>query len=121
MKKGPFIIITLGILLLNSSIIQIDTLRDLFNLGTWPRMGSDVVYSLLILNKVGLYSVFASGESVAHRKVRLLKGYPGSTNAEAEIQRTTIKVLVSNRNLTYCLCALKMLYDTPSHVNYYIS
>lgn len=30
MKKGPFIIITLGILLLNSSIVQIDTLRDLF-------------------------------------------------------------------------------------------
>lgn len=94
MKKGPFIIITLSILLLNSYVVQIDTVRDLFNLGTWPRMSNDVVYSLLILNKVKLYSVFASGESVAHRKVRLYKGYQGSTNAEAEIQGTTIKVLV---------------------------
>jgi len=67
MEKGLFIISSLGILLLNSSVIQIeDTLRDLFNSGTLPRGGNDVVYSLLILNKVKLYSILASGENMAY-------------------------------------------------------
>lgn len=67
MKKGLFIISILGILLLNSSVIQIeDTLRDLFNSGALPRIGNDVVYSLLILNKVKLYSILASGENTAY-------------------------------------------------------
>lgn len=66
MKKGLFIIITLSILLLNSSVVQIeDTLRDLFNSGASPRVGTDVVFSLLILNKVKLYSILSSGENMS--------------------------------------------------------
>lgn len=66
MKKGLFIIITLSILLLNSSVVQIeDTLRDLFNSGSSPRVGTDVVFSLLILNKVKLYSILSSGENMS--------------------------------------------------------
>lgn len=66
MRKGLFIIITLSILLLNSSVVQIEvTLRDLFNSGALPRVGTDVVCSLLILNKVKLYSILASGENMS--------------------------------------------------------
>ena len=66
MKKGLFIIITLSILLLNSSVVQIeDTLRDLFNSGASSRVGTDVVFSLLILNKVKLYSILSSGENMS--------------------------------------------------------
>lgn len=66
-KTVLFIITTLAILLLNSSVIQIeDTLRDLFSSGTLPRIGNDVVYTLLILNKVKLYSILASGANMAY-------------------------------------------------------
>lgn len=127
MKKGLFIISILGILLLNSSVIQIeDTLRDLFNSGALPRIGNDVVYSLLILNKVKLYSILASGENTAYWKVRQLKGCPGSTKCRSwgsdleNHSKSTSRESKWKESDPKCLSSLKLLNHIPCNANYYV-
>lgn len=127
MKTVLFIIATLGILLLNSSVIQIeDTLRDLFSSGTLPRIGNDVVYTLLILNKAKLYSILASGANMAYWKVRQLKSCRGSAKCRSweSDQDNRSKSISGEWNWKEsdpkCLSSFKLLYCIPCNANYYI-
>lgn len=89
-----------------------------------PRIGNDVVYSLLILNKVKLSSILASGENMAYWKVRQLKGCPSSTKcrnwgSDPENHRKSIS---RESNWTESdlkhLSSLKLLYHIPCNANY---